>query len=434
MSIVNILCVILVSMNTDPSKTMIMTLLVISMATISVSAESLTSIPSPHKQIVSGTASQDVICNLGLTLIAKLSSGSSACVKPSTALKLEGIGWGQILKESSMMDEQREKMIEEITMEQEQEKMINQSEIKEEPINEEKIISEEQEMVEVIQDEPSQEIDLDYNPIIKPENFVSKIDNKFLTFTPGTTFVYEAQTEDGLERIEVTVTDEKRMVMGVETTVVWDRVWLEGELIEDTKDWYAQDKEGNVWYFGEESIEYTAGEFLGTPGSWEAGIDGAKPGIVMKASPKIGDFYRQEYYVGEAEDTGEVLSLRETVSVPHDRMYYCLKIKDLNPLEPDVVEFKYYCPVIGGVALEEDLEDKEVVELIDVGSDELMTDFPLEEAKKIALEVVPGKVTDVEREGFRGRIVYAIEIMSENGIETDVFIDIKFGKVLGTET
>jgi len=431
---VNILYVILASMNAKPSKTMILTLIVISMASVFVSAESLTYLPPPQKQISSGTSAQDVICNSGLTLIAKLSTGSSACVKPTTAMKLEELGWGQILKESSMMDAQREKMIQQITTEQEEEKIVNDLEIKEEPLQEEKIIPEEPEIVEEIKDEPTQEIDTEYNPIIKPENFVSKINNKFLKFIPGTTFVYEAQTEDGLERIEVTVLEEKRTVMGVETTVVWDRVWLEGELIEDTKDWYAQDKEGNVWYFGEESKEYSEGEFLGTHGSWESGIDGALPGIVMKAFPQVGDFYRQEYYVGHAEDTGEVLSLHETVSVPHDRFYNCLKTKDLNPLEPDVIEHKYYCAEIGGVALEEDLEDGEKVELIDFGSKDLMTDFPLEEAKKIALIEVPGTVTDVAKEGFRGKFAYAIEIMSENGIETDVFIDIKYGTVLGTET
>jgi len=324
-------------------------------------------------------------------------------------------------------------MIQQMTLEEE-EKISNDMEIKEKPIQEEKIIPEEQVIVEEVKDESPQEIDTEYNPIIKPENFVSKINHKYLKFTPETTFVYEAQTGDGLERIEVTVLEEKRMVMGVETTVVWDRVWLEGELIEDTKDWYAQDKEGNVWYFGEESKEYSEGEFVGMHGSWEAGIDGALPGIVMKAFPQVGDFYRQEYYVGQAEDTGEVLSLHETVSVPHDRFYNCLKTKDLNPLEPDVIEHKYYCAEIGGVALEEDLEDGEKVELIDFGSKDLMSDFPLEEAKKIALLEVPGVVTDVAKEGFRGKFAYAIEIMSENGIETDVFIDIKFGTVLGTET
>lgn len=285
-----------------------------------------------------------------------------------------------------------------------------------------------------LQNEPETVIDETYDPQIVPKNFVSKIDNKFLTFTPGTTFVYQAQTKDGLERNEVTVLDEKRMVMGVETTVVWDRVWLDGELIEETKDWYAQDIQGNVWYFGEESKEYAAGEIVSLHGSWEAGINGAKPGIVMKASPQIGDVYRQEYYAGVAEDMGEVVSLAETVLVPHDRLYNCLKTKDWNPLESSAAEYKYYCPEIGGVALEEVPEDNEKMELIDVGSDSLMTNISEDKAKQIALEEVPGTVTDIAKEGFRGKLAYAVEIMSTNGIETDVFVDIKTGKVLGIET
>jgi hypothetical protein len=272
-----------------------------------------------------------------------------------------------------------------------------------------------------------------YDPKIVPSDFVSKITNKFLTFVPGTTFVYESQTEDGLERTEVTVLDEKRKVMGVDTTVVWDRVWLDGELIEDTKDWYAQDVKGNVWYFGEESKEYAGGELVSFHGSWEAGIDGAKPGIVMKASPQVGDVYQQEYYPGVAEDMGEVVSLGETVSVPHDRLYNCLKTKDWNPLEPGVTEFKYYCPDIGSVALEENPDDQERVELVAVGSDVLMTDITEKEAMEIALNEVPGTVTDIVKEGFRGKFAYAVEIRAENGIEIDVFVDIKTGKVLGTE-
>jgi uncharacterized membrane protein YkoI len=224
------------------------------------------------------------------------------------------------------------------------------------------------------------------------------------------------------------------MVMGIQTTVVWDRVWLDGELIEETKDWYAQDKEGNVWYFGEESKEYVAGEFVGTHGSWEAGIDGAKPGIVMKASPKVGDSYRQEYYAGEAEDMGEVISINETVSIPYDRFYTCVKTKDWNLLEPGVIEYKYYCAEIGNVVLEENLEDDERVELIKKGSIELMTDISIEEAKMIALKEFPGKVTDVVKEGFRGKMAYAVEIQLEKGGEIDVFVDIKYGKVLGSET
>ena len=166
-----------------------------------------------------------------------------------------------------------------------------------------------------------------YDPRIDTSDFIDVIDNKYFTLTPKSKYVYEAETEDGLERIEVYVTDEKKEVMGIITTVVWDRVWLEGDLIEDTKDWYAQDKEGNVWYFGEDSKELVNGNVISIEGSWEAGVNNAKPGIIMKANPKIGDLYRQEYYEGYAEDMAEVLSFEETVTVPYRTFRNCLKTR-----------------------------------------------------------------------------------------------------------
>ena len=118
-------------------------------------------------------------------------------------------------------------------------------------------------------------------------------------------------------------------------------------MAEDTFDWFAQDKDGNVWYFGEDSKEYEDGKVVSTEGSWESGVDGAKPGIVMKANPQVGDAYRQEYYEDEAEDMAEVVSLNEAVSVPQGSFENCLKTKEWTPLEPDIVENKYYAPGVG---------------------------------------------------------------------------------------
>jgi hypothetical protein len=126
---------------------------------------------------------------------------------------------------------------------------------------------------------------------------------------PGTVWVYEGRTEDGFERVVVTVVPETRVILGVECRVVIDRVYLDGELIEETYDWYVQDLKGNVWYFGEESHEIENGKVVSTDGSWEAGVNGAKPGYIMLAMPKVGDRYRQEYYLGEAEDVAEVTAL-----------------------------------------------------------------------------------------------------------------------------
>jgi hypothetical protein len=128
---------------------------------------------------------------------------------------------------------------------------------------------------------------------------------------------------------------------------VRDRVWLDGELIEDTDDWYAQDKDGNVWYFGEDVKNYENGVLVDRSGSWEAGVDGAKAGVVMWAQPEVGSIYYQEYYQGQAEDIGEVVSDNETVDVPYGTMSGCLQTEDTTPLEPDVLEYKYYCPGVG---------------------------------------------------------------------------------------
>ena len=210
------------------------------------------------------------------------------------------------------------------------------------------------------------DVESDHNLKINPDIFVSEINNKFFTLVPGTTFVYESKTEDGIEHVETYVTNKIKDVAGIKTTEVWDRVWLDGELIEETFDWYAQDNSGNVWYFGEDSKEYESGTVISTKGSWEAGVDGAKPGIIMKASPKVGDSYRQEFYIGQAEDMAEILSLDESVTVPYGSFSGCLKTKDWTPLEPDKVEHKYYCQDVGSVTLEISVDGEERMELIDI--------------------------------------------------------------------
>ena len=205
-----------------------------------------------------------------------------------------------------------------------------------------------------------------YNPTINPANFVIEVNNPYFTLTPGTTYTYKSHGKEGTEINKVIVTNQTRKVMGVTTRVVWDRVWLNDQLIEETYDWYAQDKGGNVWYFGEDSKEYRKGRAASTEGSWEAGVDGAKPGIVMQAQPRPGAPYRQEYKAGEAEDMGQVVSLRESVTTPAGTYKDCLKTKDWSAIESGGVEHKYYSREVGNVVLETEHGDKKRVELIEI--------------------------------------------------------------------
>ena len=195
-----------------------------------------------------------------------------------------------------------------------------------------------------------------------PDSWSDTIDNPWLPLTPGTTWTYRVTSEDGVERNVVTVTEDTKVVDGVTATVVHDQVkTADGELLEDTFDWYAQDSEGNVWYLGEDTTAYDGSE-TSTEGSWEAGVDGAEAGIIMLANPKVGDSYQQEYYEGEAEDRGRVLSLDESVRVPYGKWTGVLQTEDTTPLEPDLVEHKYYAKGIG-VVEERDVEggDEHVV-------------------------------------------------------------------------
>jgi hypothetical protein len=166
---------------------------------------------------------------------------------------------------------------------------------------------------------------------------------------PGTTFKFS-----GAERVVVTVTAETKTILGVPTTVVRDKVFAHGALIEDTRDWYAQDRAGNVWYFGEQTAEYSDGKVVSRAGSWEAGVDGAQPGILMLADPKVGDLYRQEYLAGEAEDMAEITATDGgSIKVPFGTFDKILVTEEWTPLEPGVRERKTYVRGIGVVETRE---------------------------------------------------------------------------------
>jgi hypothetical protein len=188
----------------------------------------------------------------------------------------------------------------------------------------------------------AESVDLD------PTDFSLEIDNPYWPMRPGSRWTYrESDGEGGVQRVVVTVTEEtKRIANGIETRVIHDVVSQGGEPVEITDDWYAQDSEGNVWYLGERA-EYENGRVVSRAGSWEAGVDGAQPGIIMPADPRPGLAYRQEYYAGEAEDRAKILSLTEQAEVPFGHFSDVLLTKDLVPLEPDVLEYKLYARGIG---------------------------------------------------------------------------------------
>jgi hypothetical protein len=205
-----------------------------------------------------------------------------------------------------------------------------------------------------------------YRPRIEPREFRADVDNRFLPFVPGRTLVYRKTTREGVEETRVTTRRETVEINGVTCRVVRDVVRLDGELIEDTDDWFAQHRGGAVWYFGEIARNYEDGMLADLDGSWRYGRDGALPGIVMLAEPRRGNAYRQEFMLNAAEDLAEVVGRGVTVTVPYGTFHDCLETEDTTPLEPDANEHKFYAPGVG-LVLEVDGEGgrNELVAIVD---------------------------------------------------------------------
>jgi hypothetical protein len=212
-----------------------------------------------------------------------------------------------------------------------------------------------------------------YVPVIDLANFTNSttIDNPYYPLPLGKTFVYEGTvTEEpaGFEHVDFIVTHVTRVIQGVTCVEVHDKRFLNGHLLEDTRDWFAQDDDGNVWYFGENT---TLIDERGLPvdlsGTWTGGVDGAQPGIIMKAHPAVGDFYRQEFLLGEAEDVAEVSSFTETVTVPFPPGTFpnSLKITESSPIAPGDVSPKFYALGIGNLLTVEPNGDRSELIRID---------------------------------------------------------------------
>ena len=203
-----------------------------------------------------------------------------------------------------------------------------------------------------------------YNPVIDPANFGGPIDNPYFPLIPGRTLIYEAHTVDGIKRNTVTATHETVQILGVTCVQVHDVVYLNSERIEDTLDWFAQDHQGNVWYFGENTLEISNGLIVSTEGTFTSGVNGAKPGIIMEAHPAVGDAYRQEFVLGTGEDSEQVVGLDKTVHVPYGTFDHCLEIKETTALEPTVIVHDFYAPGIGPVMSLESGERLELVQIV----------------------------------------------------------------------
>jgi hypothetical protein len=185
---------------------------------------------------------------------------------------------------------------------------------------------------------------------IDPSDFIRRVDNPYFPLKPGSTY-RNVGVKEGHRALDVfAVTRRTRQILGVTNTVVDDRAYVDGRLEEISHDWYAQDRQGNVWYFGEHIEEFNRkGKRIPAKGAWEAGVDGARPGIAMPAHPKVGDSFRPEYYKGTAEDVYRVLDLSAKVTVPHRSYSHVLVMSEQSRLEPGVLGLKFHAQGVGQI-------------------------------------------------------------------------------------
>jgi hypothetical protein len=206
----------------------------------------------------------------------------------------------------------------------------------------------------------------DYEPVLDPANFVSVIDNPYFPLPVGRTLVYEG-IKDGQSQVDtVIVTNQTRVIEGITARMVSDVSTHNGTLLEKTFDFYAQDKQGNVWYLGEDTTAFLANGKTDTSGSWMSGVNDAEPGLIMEANPQIPDAYRQEFLAGQAEDTAWVVERGGTVTVPYGKVRNTLKTLEATRIEPGSYDLKVYAPGVG-IVLEQSLSGApEVASLVSV--------------------------------------------------------------------
>ena len=204
----------------------------------------------------------------------------------------------------------------------------------------------------------------EWNPTINPANFVTTVDNQYFPLTPGRVMRYASASKGNAgETLVIEVRTDKKPIMGVMTTIVIETSTVDGQTVEISENWFAQDTDGNVWYFGEATQDFQNGQPGGTAGSWQAGVGGAVPGIIMPAHPETGTTFFQEHAPGVAEDMATIISTNETVTVPYNTFTNVVKTKDWNPLESGRVEHKYFAPGVGLVMEKAGNESLELVSI-----------------------------------------------------------------------
>src|SRR6266540_1672134 len=205
-----------------------------------------------------------------------------------------------------------------------------------------------------------------YAPVLDPANFVTVIDNPYFPLPVGRKLVYTGVKDGQTQTDTVTVTDQKKVILGIPTTVVNDVATHDGTALEKTFDFYAQDMQGNVWYLGEDTTQFLPNGKTDTSGSFVAGVDGAQPGIIMEANPQIPDAYRQECYAGQAEDTAWVVATSGSVRVPYGNVRNVLTTLEATQIEPGAYDQKVYGPGIGIVSEQSLTGPNEVAQLVSV--------------------------------------------------------------------
>src|SRR5262245_31828315 len=199
-----------------------------------------------------------------------------------------------------------------------------------------------------------------------PAGFVGLVDNPYLPLTPGTTLTYKGKLDGKPAKDVFSVTDRTKTILGVVTTGGREQGFIQGQLREDTEDWYAQDAAGNVWYFGEDTKELENGQVVSTEGSWEAGVNHARAGIFMPAAPEVGQVFKQEDARNVAEDCFKIVDLNASVKTPFVSSNQALKTEEFSLLEPGVLDNKYYVRDTGVVREQTGQGGNDVLELVSV--------------------------------------------------------------------